>query len=116
VSLGEVEGVGGGTDEGLAVEDFLGEGADEGLAAELAVEALLGLGEDVLDVEGTWGGFEYVFDDGDIGLTFMSGEAAAAPGRGAEGAEGAELGMGDGFERIEELIVGEGFGGVGGRG
>jgi hypothetical protein len=104
----EVEGVGGGAGEGMAVEDFLGEGADEGLAAEFAVEALLSLGEDVLDVEGACGGLEYVFDDGDIRFTFMAWDGACPGFGGVEGAEGAELSVRSGFEDIEELITGEG--------
>jgi len=111
--VGEVEGVGGGAHESLAVEDFLGEGADQGVAAELATEALLGLGEDVLDVEGAWGSLEYVFGDGDIRLTFVGGRAATAGGRGAQGAEGTELGVCRVFQDIEELITSEGLGGWG---
>jgi hypothetical protein len=108
--VGEVEGVGGGAHESLAVEDFLGEGADQGVAAELAPEALLGLGENVLDVEGAWGRLEYVFSDGDIRHTFAGGRAATAGGRGAQGAEGTELGVCRYFEDIEELVAGEGWG------
>jgi len=91
--VGEIEGVGGRAHEGLAVEDLLGEGADQGVTTELAAEALLGLSEDVVDVEGTAGGLEYVFDYGDIGLTFLGGWAAAAGGGGAQGAESAEVGV-----------------------
>ena len=105
----EVEGVGGGADEGVAVEDFFGEGTDEGLAAEFTAEALLGLNEDVLDVKGAWGGLEYVFDDGDVRLTFLAWDGPCPGFGGAEGAEGTELSVSCGFEDIEELIAGEGI-------
>jgi hypothetical protein len=105
----EVEGVGGGAGEGVAVEDFFGEGADEGLAAEFAVEALLGLSQDVFDVEGAGGGLEYVFDNGDVRLTFLAGDWSLTGFGWTEGAEGAELGVGIGFEDIEELIAGKGI-------
>ena len=104
----EVEGVGGGAGEGVAVEDFLGEGADEGLATEFTVEALLSLSEDVGDVEGARGGLEYVLNDGDIRLTFLAGDRTLAGFGRTEGAEGAELGVSSRFEDIEELITGEG--------
>jgi hypothetical protein len=106
----EVEGVGGGAGKGVAVEDFFGEGTDEGLAAEFTAEALLGLSQDVLDVEGAVGGLEYVFDDGDIRLTFMVGSPRPAGLGWTESAKGAELGMGRGFEDIQELIAREGIG------
>ena len=105
----EVESVGGGAGEGVAVEDFLGEGTDEGLTAQFTAEALLGLSQDVLDVEGAVGGLEYVFDDGDIRLTFMVGSLRAAGFGWTESAEGAELGMGRGFEDIQELIARDGI-------
>jgi len=105
----EVEGVGGGAGKGVAVEDFFGEGTDEGLAAEFAVEALLGLSQDVFDVEGARGGLEYVFDNGDVRLTFWARHRLPAGFGWTEGAEGAEVGVSGRFEDIEELIAGKGI-------
>jgi len=42
------------------IQDFFGQGADEGLTPELAAVVLLGAQDNLIDMEGAFGGDEYV--------------------------------------------------------
>jgi hypothetical protein len=102
--LAEVKGVGGGADEGVLIQDLLGEGADQGLAAELAVVILFGVLEDVGDMQGSLGGSEYVYYYIHIRLTFRLGGGGFAVLGTAQGAHGTELRKAGGFKDFEEVV------------
>jgi hypothetical protein len=51
----EVEGIGGGADEGVVIQDLFGQGTDQGFAPERAVMEPLGAAEDFVEVEGAFG-------------------------------------------------------------
>jgi hypothetical protein len=89
------------------VEDLFGEGADQGLALEWAAVVLLGPLDDFLDVEGTFGGGEYVMHNLHIRFAFRLGRRTRALLGAAEGAEGAQLGGRGDFENIEEFVLGQ---------
>jgi hypothetical protein len=56
----QVEGVGGGADEGVLIEDLFGQGADQGLAPQGPMMELLGAADDFVQVEGTFGLDKYI--------------------------------------------------------
>jgi len=88
------------------IEHLLGQGADQGLTVERAVEVLFGVLDDVVDMEGAFGGSEYVIYDIHIRLTFGAGRAGGALFGAAEGAQGAELSQGAVFEDFNEVVLG----------
>jgi hypothetical protein len=88
------------------IEHLLGQGADQGLALEGAVEVPFGALEDVVDMEGAFGGEEYVIYDIHIRLTFGAGTEGGALFGAAEGAQGAELSQGAVFEDFNEVVLG----------
>jgi hypothetical protein len=103
--LEEVKGVGGGAGEGILIEHLFGEGADERLAAEWAMVLLPGALEDVSDMEGAFGGQEYVIYNIHIRLTFGPGRGDRPLGGAAERAQGAKLSRCAGFEDINEVVL-----------
>jgi hypothetical protein len=104
--LTEVKGVGGGADEGVLIQDLLGEGADQGLAAELAVVILFGALEDVGDMQGSLGGSEYVYNNANIRLTFRPGGGGFSVLSAAQGAQGTEMRKAGGFKDFKEVVFG----------
>ena len=100
----EVEGVGGGTGEGVLVQNLFGEGADQGLASELAVIAFFGALDDVVDMEGAFGGQEQVMNYIHIRLTIWLGGRGLGLFGAAQGAQGAELGKRSIFKDIDEVV------------
>jgi hypothetical protein len=88
------------------IQDFFGQGADEGLAPELAAVVLAGAQDNLIDMEGAFGGSEYVMDDIHIRLAIRLRLRAFAILGAAQGAQGAELGEGGIFEDIEEVVFG----------
>jgi hypothetical protein len=88
------------------VQDLFGEGADQGLAPERAAVVLLGALDDFADMEGAFGGNEYVINYIHIRLAPRLRRRAFAFLGAAEGAEGAELGEGGIFEDFEEVVFG----------
>jgi hypothetical protein len=86
------------------VQDLFGQGADQGLAPELAVEVPFGALDDLVEMEGAFGGNEHVIDYIHIGFAArLRGRMFAFLGA-AQGAEGAELGEGGIFEDLEEVV------------
>jgi len=86
------------------VQDLFGQGADEGLAPELTAVVPFGAEDDLVDMEGAFGGNEYVIYYIHIRLAArLRGRAFAFVGA-AEGAEGAELGEGGIFKDFEEFV------------
>jgi len=86
------------------VQYFFGQGTDEGLAPEGTAVVPFGAEDDLVDMEGAFGGNEYVIYYIHIRLAArLRGQAFAFVGA-AEGAEGAELGEGGIFEHIEEVV------------
>jgi len=104
--LTEVKGVGGGADEGVLIQDLLGESADQGLAAELAVVILFGALEDVGDMQGSPGGSEYVYNNVHIRLTFRLGGGGFSVLSAAQGAHGTELRKACCFKDFKEVVFG----------
>jgi hypothetical protein len=88
------------------VEHLFGQGADEGLAVEGTVVVPLGAQDDLVNMEGAFGGHEYVIYYLQIRLAARLGRAWVGFLGAAEGAEGAELGEGGVFEDIEEVVLG----------
>jgi hypothetical protein len=102
--LEQVKGVGGGAGEGVLVEDLFGQGADQGLSSEWSPVVLLGALEDIGDMEGAFGGQEYVIYYIHIRLTFGAGRGRRALFGPTEGAQGAKLSQGACFKDIKEVI------------
>jgi hypothetical protein len=102
--LEQAKGVGGGAAKGIVVEHLFSEGADEGLAPELATVVLLGALDDVGDMEGAFGGQEYVIYDIHIRLTLCAGRGHRALLGPAEGAPGAKLSQGADFKDLKEIV------------
>ena len=88
------------------IQHLFGQGADEGLAPEWAAVVLLGALDDFADMEGAFGGNEYVMYYMHIRLAPRLRRRAFAFLGAAEGAEGAELGEGGIFEDFEEVVFG----------
>jgi hypothetical protein len=88
------------------IQDFLGQGADQGLAAELAAVILFGALEDVRDMQGTFGGCEYVNNYVHIRLAFWLGCGGLSVLGAAQGAQGTELRETYGFQDFDEVILG----------
>jgi hypothetical protein len=86
------------------VEHLFGEGADEGLSPERTMVVLLGALEDVGDMEGAFGGQEYVMYDIHIRLTFCAGRGRRAQLGPTERAQGAKLSQCAGFKDFKEVI------------
>jgi hypothetical protein len=84
------------------VQDLFGQGADQGLAPELAAAVLFGAQDDLIDMEGAFGGHEYVIYYMHVGLAPRLRRFAFVGA--AQGAEGAELGEGGIFEDFEEVV------------
>jgi hypothetical protein len=85
------------------VQDLFGQGADQGLAPERAAVVPFGAEDDLVDMEGAFGGNEYVMYYIHIRLVArLRGRAFAFVGA-AEGAEGAELGEGGIFQDLKEF-------------
>jgi hypothetical protein len=74
------------------VQDLFREGADQGLAPEWAAVVLFGALDDVVDVEGAFGGCEYVMYYLHIRRASWRGRRAFAFLGAAQGAQSAELG------------------------
>jgi hypothetical protein len=73
------------------VEHLFSEGADEGLPPERTMVVLFGALEDIGDMEGAFGGHEYVMYYIYVRLTFGAGRGRGALVGPTEGAQGAEL-------------------------
>jgi hypothetical protein len=86
------------------VQDLLGQGTDQGLAPEWTAVVPFGAEDDLVDMEGAFGGNEYVKYYIHIRLVARFGWRAFAFVGAAEGAEGAELGEGGIFEDFEEVV------------
>jgi len=91
------------------VENLFGEGADEGLPPEGMMVVFFGALEDVGDMKGAFGGQEYVIYNIDIRLTFGAEGSGGALFGPAEGAQGAKLSQGGGFEDFDEVVFSDGL-------
>jgi len=87
------------------VQDLFGQGADQGLAPEGTAVVLFGALDNVVNMEGAFGGDEYVMDEIHVRLPARLGRAAFLGT--AQRAQGAELGEGGVFQDIEEVGLGE---------
>jgi hypothetical protein len=92
----------------VVIEDLFGQGADQGLAAQRATMELLGVADDLVEVEGAFGLFQYIYDYIYIGLS-LGGTFGAAAGSAAGQAQGAELGVSGCFQDFEEFLASEGM-------
>jgi hypothetical protein len=91
------------------VQDLFGQSADQRLALEVTAMVLFRALDDFVDVEGAFGGGEYVMHNCHIRLTSRLRWRTRAGLGAAEGTEGAQLcGRGD-FEDIEEFVFGQGI-------
>jgi hypothetical protein len=89
----------------VLVEDFFGEGTDQGIAAQAAVVALLGLSDEVIDMEGAGGGEEELIDDINIRHTFFIRRSGRRRGAlSAQGTQDFELSLSGFFEDFEEFL------------
>jgi hypothetical protein len=86
------------------VEDLFGEGADEGLPPEWAMVVLLGALENVGDMEGAFGGQEYVIYNIHVRLTLGPGRSGGALFSPTERAQGAKLSQGACFKDFDEVV------------
>jgi len=69
----------------------------------------LGALEDVGDMEGAFGGHEYVIYNIHIRLTFGTGRGVGALFGATEGAQGTKLSQGTGFKDFDEVVFSERF-------
>ena len=90
----------------MVVEHLFSEGADEGLPPERTMVAFFGALEDIGDMEGAFGGHEYVMYDIHIRLTFCAERGRGALFGSSEGAQGAKLSQGACFKNFNEVIFG----------
>jgi hypothetical protein len=88
------------------VQNLFGQGADEGLALEWTAVVLFGALDDLVDVEGAFGGCEYVIYYIHIRLASGLGRRAFAFLGTAQGAQSAKLGERGVFEDVEEVAFG----------
>jgi hypothetical protein len=103
-TLQQIEGVGGGADEDVVVQDFFGQGADQGFPAKGAVVVFLGALDNVVDVEGCPGCKEYFIYNIHIRLTLRLERSDFSVRGTAEGAQGAELSQCRIFQDINEIV------------
>jgi hypothetical protein len=102
--LEEGEGVGGGAGEGVLVQDLFGQGADQGFAAQGAAILFVRTLDEVVDMEGAFGGHEYIIYYIHIRLTLGFGLYGRTVFGAAESAQGAELSQRRCFKDIDEII------------
>jgi hypothetical protein len=88
------------------IQNLFGQGADQGLAPEWTAVVPFGAEDDLVDMEGAFGGNEYVMYYIHIRLASRLRRRAFAFLGPAQGAEGAELGEGGIFEDLKKVGFG----------